>query len=649
MLLGNLRKILLSFAVVFLASTSQVQAEKLVNGYFGTENGWTRWNAWSPLTYDFNYWENLPVGADSSGLRLTSNSGVDGNGGVYQAIQLEGGKTYNIAGKIKDLGSAPNSAWLEFWITEDEPVNGTDVNNEGGTPGFMMVNANTWSCDNFDTSLARACNVVTTYYTPSRPGVNTYYFVIKAGHFAAGSLDVVMDSISFAEYRLVWSDEFNGSEIDRSNWSHETFGGAGSGNNELQQYTDRPANSFVENGNLVIQALREPLNGYDYTSARMVTAGKRDFLYGRMEARIKVPVGQGFWPAFWMMPTDGFYGGWSASGEIDIMETVNTADFVAGSIHYGDSWPNNTHSTGQYRDGRVFGYNFHTYAVEWEPTEFRWYIDDIPYATQTGWWSANGAYPAPFNQRFFLILNLAIGGVWPGPPDGATQFPAQMLVDYVRVYQREPDQRPYGGAAQTVPGKVEAEFYDIGGPTVALRDTTLANEGNELGNTLRPDEPVDLGDSNDTDGSASLGWIDWGEWTEYTIDVQTAGTYRLDARVASPNSGRWLQVKMLRDDSETLAGPVQFNSTGGWTNWSTVTLSNSVELERGEYVLRFEPLTNDFNVNWFDLVLIDTDEPPSVDALVKYILGEGPQPFNPDQNTDNEIDIADVIMLINQQ
>ena len=630
-------------AAVLALAIASARAEEVRSGGFGTEDGWTRWSAWAPLTYDFNYWAQIPSGGWLSGLRLSS-SGQDGNGGAYQPVVLEGGKSYHLMGAMKDLGSSPNCAWLEVWITEREPVNGLDIG-DGGTPGTLLVNANTWNCDGFDTSFSAACNTRTTVFQAPRPGLNTYYLAIKAGHYAYGSLDVVVDEVSLAEYGLVWSDEFNGPGIDWSNWSRQVFGGAGNGNNELQFYTDRDENSFVENGNLVIQANREWYADHEYTSARLTSAGKRVFLYGRIEARIKVPAGQGLWPAFWMFPTDGFYGGWSASGELDIMETVNWADLIAGSIHFGASSPGNVHTSTAYSDGRSFADDFHVYAVEWEPTEIRWYIDDIHYATKNSWWCANAPYPAPFNQRFHFILNLAVGGNWPGSPPAWQSFPQRMLVDWVRVYQREAPQWPYNGEPAPVPGRIQAEHYDFGGPTVAFHDSSLANLGNDIGNTLRTGEPVDLGPAADVGGGLSIGWIDWGEWTEYTIDVQEAGVYRLDARVATPNSGQLFAVRFLRDGTEVFAGPATFNSTGGWQAWQTVTVANAFTLPRGIHVMRFEPWTKDFNVNYFDLILVESHEPPTIAELVDYLLGSGPQPPNADRNGDGAIDIADLVML----
>lgn len=240
---------------------------------------------------------------------------------------------------------------------------------------------------------------------------------------------------------LVWSDEFNAPNIDFTKWEHEV-NGEGGGNNELQYYTDRELNSLIDDGNLVIRALKETFTGPDgtreYTSARLRTKYKGDWKYGRFEIRAKLPIGKGLWPAIWMLPTDWVYGGWAASGEIDIMELLgHEPTKVYGTLHYGGEYPNNKHFGYYYTlSSGSFTSTFHTFALEWEENEFRWYVDDILYQTQNNWYSDNGDYPAPFDKRFHILLNVAVGGNWPGSPDNTTTFPQTMLVDYVRVYKK---------------------------------------------------------------------------------------------------------------------------------------------------------------------------------------------------------------------
>ena len=206
---------------------------------------------------------------------------------------------------------------------------------------------------------------------------------------------------------------------------------------ELQYY--RSENAVVSGGLLTITAKQEFFNGSQYTSARMRTLNKGDWTYGRMEMRAKMPIGQGLWPAFWMLPSDNAYGTWAASGEIDIMEFVgHQPNKTFGTIHYGDVWPGNVFSGNDYfLPSGTFNDDFHVFAIEWDACGIRWFVDGIEYASQSSWWSAGGAYPAPFDQRFHLLLNMAVGGNLPGPPDGTTVFPQELVVDYVRVYQKD--------------------------------------------------------------------------------------------------------------------------------------------------------------------------------------------------------------------
>ena len=242
-------------------------------------------------------------------------------------------------------------------------------------------------------------------------------------------------------WKLVWNEEFDGTHIATTRWNYEV-NGRGGGNNELQYYTDRDANAHVENGLLHIVALEEEYTGPDgtrqYTSARLTTKGKGDWKYGRFDIRAKLPYGQGLWPAIWMMPTESVYGGWAASGEIDIMEYLGHEPGKAyGTLHYGGSYPNNVHSGDSYTlPSGIFSAEFHVFTIEWDSTEFHWYIDGQHYQTQTEWHTQNQLYPAPFDQKFFMILNVAVGGNWPGSPDETTVFPQEMVVDYVRVYSK---------------------------------------------------------------------------------------------------------------------------------------------------------------------------------------------------------------------
>ncbi len=246
------------------------------------------------------------------------------------------------------------------------------------------------------------------------------------------------------EWQLVWADEFDAAQLDTSKWSYMLGDGSqyglpsGWGNNELQYY--QAENLELSNGHLIITAKQENYNDKHYTSARIRSMGKGDWTYGRFEFRAKMPVGQGLWPAIWMMPSENVYGGWAASGEIDIMEYLgHQPDRVHGTLHFGGQWPDNQNKGKAYRlEEGTFHEEFHEFALEWERGEIRWYVDGQLYQTQNrgDWWSAGGEFPAPFDQNFHLLINLAVGGNWPGNPDASTSFPQQLVMDYVRVYQK---------------------------------------------------------------------------------------------------------------------------------------------------------------------------------------------------------------------
>ena len=281
------------------------------------------------------------------------------------------------------------------------------------------------------------------------------------------------------KWSLVWADEFDGEALDLKKWSFDDdcWGG---GNEERQCYTKHQKNVSVQEGQLVISARKEKTRGFantrsarngevplvggtkryqkvkrPFSSGRIVTRNKGDWKYGRIEARMKLPTGQGLWPAFWMLPTDYAYGGWAASGEIDIMEAINLAmtcdtceggreDRVHGTLHYGGQWPKNEYTGNEFHlpapaDG------FHTYRIEWSEGRMDWFVDDIHFSTKTHdqWHTKNvkgePGFDAPFDKPFHIILNLAVGGKWPEGENNvgyfASDFPKRMVVDYVRVYQ----------------------------------------------------------------------------------------------------------------------------------------------------------------------------------------------------------------------
>lgn len=250
-------------------------------------------------------------------------------------------------------------------------------------------------------------------------------------------------------YVITFCDDFteavspNEFGVDMTKWGYQNgdgteYGIPGWGNNEAQYY--REENSFVENGSLFIEAKLEAYGGKAYTSSKLVTNTKFSQTYGRFEARIKLPVGNGLWPAFWMMPEESVYGGWARSGEIDIMEAKGRFPFESsGAIHYGGTWPNNTYQHGSYTFDQNNGIDqFHVYAVEWTSESITWYVDNDVMWSTSNWYSEGNDFPAPFDQDFFIILNLAIGGNFDGgilPSDQLFDSNVYMEIDYVRVLQ----------------------------------------------------------------------------------------------------------------------------------------------------------------------------------------------------------------------
>ena len=252
----------------------------------------------------------------------------------------------------------------------------------------------------------------------------------------------IVSNAQAPQYKLIWSDEFDHPGLpDSTKWSYDV-GGNGWGNKELEYYTKADtANAVVRNGHLYLTARKQQKAGNAYTSARLITNGKGDWLYGRIEVRAILPAGRGLWPAIWMLPTDWKYGGWPASGEIDIMENVGfMPDSIFGSVHT-KSFNHVIHT--QKTKGLFLKdpYTaFHTYAVEWDAQQIRFFVDGNNYTSFSN--TGKGFAEWPFDQRFHLLLNIAVGGGWGGQKgvDDAV-FPSAMIVDYVRVYQTAPNVR----------------------------------------------------------------------------------------------------------------------------------------------------------------------------------------------------------------
>jgi len=240
------------------------------------------------------------------------------------------------------------------------------------------------------------------------------------------------DAQTMDGWTLQWSDEFNGTSLDNSKWQLEL----NEGDHGISAYTSRPQNLYVADGCLALQAQKENYNGKPYTSTQVSSRGKGYWKYGRFDIRAKLPYGKGMWPAIWMMPNNPAYGGWPRSGEIDIMENLGD-NILYATLHYGT---NNQMSQGTYTTpaAKSPSDSFHVYTMIWDSTSFAFYIDSTNNFWNCATWAPNNlAYPKPFDQSFFMMFDLAVGGSWGGPPDSSTVFPQKMLVDWIRIYKRQ--------------------------------------------------------------------------------------------------------------------------------------------------------------------------------------------------------------------
>lgn len=325
-------------------------------------------------------------------------------------------------------------------------VAGSAVANKDFTPasGTLTITANTNSAQinvditgdslrranqTFDVQLSdpQGCTIGTAKGTATIINENNLYLPTdNAGYTSANN---------YAGYHLDWSDEFNGSAVNEAVWNFEQGNNNGWGNNELENYTGRTQNAFVSSGNLIIEARSESYNGNQYTSARMTTQNKKSFQFGRIDIRAKLPSGQGIWPALWMLGDNITSKDWPACGEIDIMEVVgHEPNKVYGTLHYGASAATHQQYGSNYiLSSGTFDQQFHVFSLVWAQDTLKILVDDLEYlsATRT---NISGTYP--FNDSFFFLFNVAVGGNWPGSPDGTTIFPQRMFVDYVRVFKK---------------------------------------------------------------------------------------------------------------------------------------------------------------------------------------------------------------------
>jgi beta-glucanase (GH16 family) len=460
---------------------------------------------------------------------------------------------------------------------------------------------------------------------------NSFKFLV----YFLGTYFIVSTADLYAQCRgsLLFQDEFNGTSLDLAKWTYEIGNGCpglcGWGNNEKQYYTSLSQNINVTGGYLNITARSSPNylgSGSDFTSAKINTKNKFDRTYGRFEASIKMPIGTGLWPAFWMLPTNNEYGGWPTSGEIDIMEyRGDIQNRTSTALHYGNSWPNNLYDGASYTSTIVnYTQDFHEFAVEWEPGVMRFYVDNRLINTERQSPSTlspanNNAVTWPWDKEFYMILNLAVGGWYPGDPStgtilAQTTFPQSLQVDYVRVYDMTPTavQAPFLGNALSIPGKIEAEYYNLGCTTFAYNDNTVGNTGN----IFRSDD-VDIEATVDAGGGYHVGWTAAGEWLNYHVNIINTGDYDIQFRVASNTNARSLHLEL---DGMDITGTVNVPNTGGWQAFKTVLLS-SISLTSGTHQLRLVFDTQDININFINFALVNSLNIPPTVAITSPVNG----------------------------
>jgi len=478
------------------------------------------------------------------------------------------------------------------------------------------------------------------------------FLVIKVRqHIILSFIAFTLCQLSYSQnWNLVWQDEFtNGIGPD---WVFETgTGNDGWGNQELQYY--KRENAAVRDGQLIITAKRELYGGRNYTSARMKTQGRKSFRYGKIEARIALPSFKGTWPAFWALGNSISSIGWPSCGEIDVMEHVNDAPDIHGTMHWSDQ-------------NRAYAYygkqtntdvtQFHVYTVEWSPNSIKWFVDDRQYNEANIANGINGT--SEFHEEFFLLLNMAIGGRFPGFEVDNSRLPAEMKVDYVRVYQAGTAPPPptgvatiyqhcsYGGYAVglgegsytraqliglgakdddissvKVQSGYQAKLYFddnfTGTSIVKIEDTNcLVNDGfndqvtsitisktNGGGSAqvIEAEEYTSMSGVQTeacSEGGLNIGYIDAGDWMAYgNINFLASGNYLIEYRVASAVGGGVVSADL--NAGATVLGQVNIPNTGGWQNWTTV--SHIVNINTGTYPFGLYATSGGWNINWIKI------------------------------------------------
>jgi beta-glucanase (GH16 family) len=444
-------------STILLAFVLQVPAASLLsNTGFESDPGGHNQNLPGWQIYGANVYNETSASVARGGTNYfkvyQAFNGSVNYSGIYQDYIASPGASYSADGWTytanSDALAGQNIAWIEVSF-RDAPGNmlalyrsaliTTNVIASGAFPKSQWVNLPI--TNQYDPSTFQLTGTVSKIVAPPGTVFLRYQIVFQGdANNSGGSIyfdDLNLVQTSHGDMNIVWSDEFDGVAIKTNIWTYDIGNGGsnpGWGNQEREYYTSRTNNAFVADGLLHIVARKESFGGFHYTSARMKSQGLFASQYGRIEWRAQLPQGVGFWPALWLLGTNITSIGWPGCGEIDVMENVGSNPLMAqASIHSGSS------STAIYNfiDGEQTT-NFNTYTMDWMPNAFLFYVNGHLYQTRTNWSSSAGSYPFPFNQPFFMIMNLAIGGQYIGNPttnaiNSGTTFPGEMLVDYVRI------------------------------------------------------------------------------------------------------------------------------------------------------------------------------------------------------------------------
>ncbi len=711
-------------------SMSGVQTEGTSDAGGGINVGWIDNNDW------LEYSVNIPLSGDyavsvrvaslngggvmnvASGANSLGNINIAATGGwqIWKTV-TSSNLTFS-AGiqtiRLKATTGGFNLNWIEIKLTNPADVTAPTapeiVKNSAGVHDISL----TWKSSKdvgsvvvgykiFNSDKFLAFTKDTIFSLSKLAPLTAYNLMVYACDLAGNlsSATQLTTSTTAPNWALAWSDEFDGTAVDRTKWNFQT-GGGGWGNGEAQYYTDG-ANATVANGLLTIEARKENFGGNEFTSTRMNTSGKGDFLYGRVEVKAKLPKTGGTWPAIWTLPTDWAYGNWPNSGEIDIMEhTGNGYGTILGTIHTQAY----NHSIGTAKGGSTklddVTNTFHTYIIEWYPDRIDWYVDDNYFFT----FNNENKTPAewPFDKRMHMLLNVAIGGGLGGTIDKTGVWPQQMTVDYVRIYKFD-----FGEGDNIAPSNVTNlnavasgididltwtastdnkyvdKYYIFKNDVLidstsgckykvtnleALKEYTFAIQAKDFGRNLSGKTTIKAttGDvtsysvpgiiqaenylymsgiqtetCTDAGAGTNVSHISVNDWLEYNIDVKSTGKYILTARVAAQSLKGSFQVL---DKDKNVLTTIETPITGAWQTWTSVT-SGSFNLNAGKQRLTIKSLAMDYNINWFE---ISSDNTTSVNDVIRSEAKIYPNPVSgsyltiqlPDNSTIAQVSIINI-------